>query len=541
MNHNIQERWEAYQIRIISSPTFAGMPDLYNTDGSVQWEAPSNRRGTGPHVHTHQRRKEWWEAKAQSIGIDVNTPMWISRTARQIHPTKTKTCKGCGLDMDIRYVYPNARFVNKLRRLEYLTELLNDPFADIYDITEFIYLNDQDAAPALVQSLLKTSTFTQVPAHESFEELKIWLDDIYVPAEPSLLSPGAMSNAPDRLDGFHSFNRCCRSVKDKGRSKENWATYTGDRRSFENWTGGNWVAANRLMGLFRILPMLRDCPCSNTNSKQAIAHDSIATPDHIGPISLGFTHRPVFRVLCKSCNSAKNNRMTPQDLTQLLADEASGEEICCWYLQPIWELGKTETNDSDSLDAFNRILRDNRGFAFNLLSTLHAKEYFLALSTLLSLEYGFSKWEPDKDSVHVTDSIATASFIRTDSAVKYRSIQLNRYLRVSFDSLAQYAVKDSRNTATKVDFLKTPDLSDIEAAAQSLETKNQKLAQTVKAAILDNKNLTIHDFKKLLLIQSTREVKIFYAALNSYMEQVARVIWDNRSQSRYTRASNLQQ
>ena len=30
-----------------------------------------------------------------------------------------------------------------------------------------------------------------------------------------------MGNPPDRLDGFHSYNNCCRPTADKGRSDEN--------------------------------------------------------------------------------------------------------------------------------------------------------------------------------------------------------------------------------------------------------------------------------------------------------------------------------
>ncbi|HFL9475791.1 TPA: Alw26I/Eco31I/Esp3I family type II restriction endonuclease, partial [Escherichia coli] len=60
-----------------------------------------------------------------------------------------------------------------------------------------------------------------------------------------------MANPPDRFDGFHSFNRCCRSIADKGRTKENLKSYVTDRRVFEYWVDGDWVAADRLMGQVR--------------------------------------------------------------------------------------------------------------------------------------------------------------------------------------------------------------------------------------------------------------------------------------------------
>ena len=65
-----------------------------------------------------------------------------------------------------------------------------------------------------------------------------------------LLSPGAMSNFPDRYDGFHTYNRCCRSAQDKGRSKENLRSYTKDGRAYEYWSDGNIHAANQFMVVF---------------------------------------------------------------------------------------------------------------------------------------------------------------------------------------------------------------------------------------------------------------------------------------------------
>ena len=71
-----------------------------------------------------------------------------------------------------------------------------------------------------------------------------------------------MSNAPDRLDGFH-YNRCCRKKTDKGRSDANLASYSKDRRAFENWSDGNWITANMLMGYIKSNPALRQEPCAN--------------------------------------------------------------------------------------------------------------------------------------------------------------------------------------------------------------------------------------------------------------------------------------
>ncbi|MFH1098315.1 MAG: hypothetical protein V1723_00070, partial [Candidatus Uhrbacteria bacterium] len=125
------------------------------------------------------------------------------------------------------------------------------------------------------------------------------LDYIY-PNKRNSTSPGAMSNAPDRLDGYHTYNLCCRSKQDTGRHKSNLARYGEDRRAYENWSEGDWKAASWLMKEFQ-------------------KHG--ASPDHLGPISLGFNHRPKFRPLTRAANSARNNRMTFEDIKLLLQEE----------------------------------------------------------------------------------------------------------------------------------------------------------------------------------------------------------------------------
>jgi 5-methylcytosine-specific restriction endonuclease McrA len=56
-------------------------------------------------------------------------------------------------------------------------------------------------------------------------------------------------------------------------------------------------------------------------------HPGPCSADHIGPLSLGFTHRPEFQLLCKPCNSAKNNRMSLREVVHLRKVEAGGETV----------------------------------------------------------------------------------------------------------------------------------------------------------------------------------------------------------------------
>lgn len=49
--YDVNEEFIRYQEEIASSPVYEGMPDLRNEDGSIQWEAPSNRGGGFIKIH----------------------------------------------------------------------------------------------------------------------------------------------------------------------------------------------------------------------------------------------------------------------------------------------------------------------------------------------------------------------------------------------------------------------------------------------------------------------------------------------------------
>src|SRR5439155_1114271 len=121
---------------------------------------------------------------------------------------------------------------------------------------------------------------------------------------------GVMSNSPDRLDGFHSYNSDVRDVCDTGRRKENLKRYVQDRRVYEKWSDGDWKMADRLYAEF-------------------VKHG--ISPDHIGPMSLGFAHRPKFHPMTSSQNSSKGNRMTLNDVKVLISDEEKGETVVSWH------------------------------------------------------------------------------------------------------------------------------------------------------------------------------------------------------------------
>ena len=182
-------------------------------------------------------------------------------------------------------------------------------------------------------------------------------------------SPGAMSNAPDRFEGYHTYNLCCRSVQDTGRHKDNLNRYGEDRRAYENWADGDWKAASWLMKVF---------------NKHKVS------PDHIGPISLGFSHNPQFNPLTPAKNSAKNNRMTFADIKKLIELEKNGAIVTSWHSKYIWDILKNKIKtDADALK-LSKIMRRNMHQILLILSEISKQGYSKFLVTnFLHPEYAF--------------------------------------------------------------------------------------------------------------------------------------------------------
>lgn len=424
----------AYMKAIVTHPVYEGMPDAVKDDGKIQWEAPSNRSG-GKYQNTHHKRRDWWRAKAASVGIDTNVDQWISRTAKTIHPTGEKPCKRCGRILQIAYTYPKSALIDRLHKafgddfeideLEPITEVVQR-LVDVYG----------DESLDSLSKLFKTSHITPPDLGRDIDKWISWLEDDYIPSEPSMLSPGVMSNAPDRFDGFHSFNKCCRGQADTGRHAANLRSYTTDRRVFEYWSEGDWIAADRLMGLVK--SKLRDCDCADGGKGPPSA-------DHIGPLSLGFCHRPVFHLLSKAANSAKNNRMTLWDVEYLIDAEKNDEHVASWYAKPLWDMRKAEINDEEKALRISKLLRDNQRNAMRILCQLHDAGLYSFLAYLLELGYADNKVE--------FDNLRSDKFITTYDAItynhrdtKYSKEQKARRIRIGFEALRTYKEKDNRHS-----------------------------------------------------------------------------------------------
>ena len=465
-----------YMEFIANHEVYKGMPDAFVEGDKIQWEAPSNRK-SGQYKDTHHKRREWWRKKAVSVGIDPNSTEWISRTAKLIHPTKQKPCKRCGQVMDLRYVYPSKSFFYQIEKLGYINDTFPlDSLENIESLVTRLFNSYGNRIFSDLKRILKTKS-TPIPQLEpNLEDWLRWIEENYIPNEPRKLSPGAMSNAPDRFDGFHSFNKCCRGQADKGRHKSNLQSYTTDRRVFEYWAEGDWIAADRLMG--QVKAIFGDEPCLN-------GHPGPCSADHIGPISLGFTHRPEFQLLCKPCNSSKNNRMTLRDVVHLRQIEAEGEKVISWYGQSLWDARKNDVVDDETALRLSKLLRDNRHNLMSIFQKIKEQHNYAFLATFLSLQK--AEYEVEFINLRVENSLTLFDNIEQKYRDnKYVKEQKARRFRVAFQALHEYFTKENRNAFVISSSQIDRKIETVVSILQQSSTDVQKLNREI-AELLSNK------------------------------------------------------
>lgn len=538
-NLDANEAFLQYEEEIVNHPVYAGMPDLRHDDGTIQWEAPSNRGG-GVFQFSHDKRYQWWIEKATEIGISTTQNKWISKVAKKIHPTKLHPCKVCGRVMDIRYCYLSANFMKRVKKLAFYDDSVEmDEITHILDFVSSFVDTYGDAAFAALPKLLKCSQVKEIPTiPNELSAWTSWIEEFYIPNEPSMLSPGAMSNAPDRLDGFHTYNRCCRPTADTGRSKENLASYSTDRRAFENWSDGNWIIANKLMGFINANADMKKEHCAN--EEDGGHHPRPCSADHIGPISLGFCHRPEFQLLCKPCNSAKNNRMYYSDVLHLIEVEEAGETIVTWYANSIWQQCKRKVVDKESALRLSRVMRDNRNIAMMLLAEFIKEQEYLFLLTLLNLGYADFEYEIRAGSAQINNHIVTADFSCQESTLRYVNIQKARKIRIAFSSLADYAKKENRNgftyTNQEIKGLNARAFDLLHSISTELKTKNTELIAALESKKSVNSSIEIFiasiNYNALLQNNVYMEVKAILAQIMDIAASEIASLWDDPRYSR---------
>jgi Alw26I/Eco31I/Esp3I family type II restriction endonuclease len=319
-DNSSRKRYESF---IANHPNYDFLPN----EQKKSWVRVS-KKGQNP-------RKPFWDTKQKQLIDSGKIPKESkpANVARFIHPTKKHICAKCGIECSIYYEYPTA---NTWKWLKNTFDYNKDDHTNYLTIFE-IYVK--------ITVPTKKTTFEKYFGMSMTDLETQCKSDQY---SGTKLSPGVMSNAPDRLDGFHCYNSLCgcRHNHDKGRSYENMKSYTRDRRAYELLSDGRCLMANVLMG--KLNTVIANCfICGKPNAM---------TADHIGPISLGFIHDPVnFQGCCNRCNTTKNNRMTEKDIAKLKWLEENGACLVSWWAKAVWD-----NNKYKSVTILNDILKKNR-------------------------------------------------------------------------------------------------------------------------------------------------------------------------------------
>lgn len=417
-----EKKWhilfKQYMNMIINHPNYKGLAITKNNNGEYSWIATKKSENG-------KKRIEWALKKAEEYGYE-NKAGVFAKVMFEIHPTKRKVCQICGEEMSLEYIYPNHYFK------KYLEEKYNytcDTFDTLYDINEFL-LNQNISESEIKDIYISKLSLDKNKFSLTLDDLVKEIELLCRNGEKNLCGPGAMSNFPDRFDGFHSYNRCCRSNEDKGRSKKNLRSYNKDRRAYEYWSDGNIHAANKYM---------------NSQYFQGIS------ADHIGPISLGFIHDPIFiQPMSRGENSSKRDRIDYDDFEKLIYLEEKYEiSPVSWFAKKIWSnLKEQYKNRALDLEEARICLKINMNYfmeiLWNILEIKDNKGREFLYKKFLLPKYEIFKYDYEMDS---DGKILKKKNRNLQDTTK---IEFERFVRVSFESVYDFHEKENRNNSAEI-------------------------------------------------------------------------------------------
>lgn len=436
-----------YMNDIINHPNYKGLQIDKKADGTYKWIAPAQSK-------TGIARIKWCENKAKELGLPIQPGVYAD-VMLAIHPTKHKVCQTCGREMSLYYHYPNSNFLKKLNKKFDGTYTECDHISDIWDdIIDRGYKDEQ-----IAQFLIVSGNLSLDSKISTKEEIIDALEYACRKGNHKCLGPGAMSNFPDRFDGFHTYNRCCRSTQDTGRSKENLKSYTKDRRAFEYWSDGNIHAANLFMG------------SSFFNGISA---------DHIGPISLGFVHDPRYiQPMSGSDNSTKRDRLQLVDIQKILLTEKRTKVYpMSWYSALIWEYirSRYDTNIEKIPTTYRNALKQNMAnymyLLWYILENTDQKGKEMLITIFLEPQYEHFKYTYEFNELGEIINTHPRHFTERCSN------EFNRYKRIAIESVYDFHDKTNRHLSPNLSVNEKQILETI-----CLEIKNNESAKKVENQI----------------------------------------------------------
>lgn len=452
------KKFVEYMNFIINHPNYNGLPITKRSDGSYSWIAPAKG-------NIGLERINWAKNKMKELGISENDKSPYSKLMFEIHPTKEKVCQICGNTMSLYYIYINSSFAKSIKKeFNYNSDITQS----IYDVcNDLIALNFEECH---IKKFLIDAFHLDISLSNSLNFILQNCEKCCRNGNSKKLGPGAMSNFPDRFDGFHTYNRCCRSKEDKGRSKENLRTYGKDRRAYEYWSDGNIYAANLFMH----------------------SHYFIGTSaDHIGPISLGFVHDSHYlQPMSAGENSSKRDKLSLEDINTLInIENSTGISAISSFSSEIWKYIKQNYLDNkNDIPIYRELLKQNMTNFMFIIWTINNKcktkgKKFL-IKTFLEPKFDYFNYDY---SFNVNGEIIKKTLRhKTDSSKN----EINRYIRIAFESINDYNEKDNRNLKNTLDKVDLNSLYNVCALI------NSNYAQDTIVSLL--KNLIISIEQKLI-------------------------------------------
>lgn len=409
----------AYMEFIVNHKNYQGLPILRKSDGSLAWIATAKSE-------IGKARKKWALGKAEEFGFK-NEPGVYANVMLEVHPTKEKVCQVCGKSMSIYYIYPNKWMVQGIAK-EFGLNI--DTNTSIIEVVKFL-LSKNYSEDRIKNFLIERFKFEESYKKFSLSQIIPKCEEKCRNGNSAMLGPGAMSNFPDRYDGFHTYNRCCRGTQDTGRSAENLRTYTKDRRAYEYWSDGNIHAANKFMGSY-------------------FFEDSSA--DHIGPISLGFVHDPIFlQRMSKGVNSSKRDRLLFEDIDTIIAIEnQENVNAMSWFSDIIWNFIKLNFRSHRNLiEPMRLLLKQNMTnfmyILWEIITNCEEKGIYFLTNMLLIPKY------EDFQFSYKFDSNGKIVKKLPRNITKSTEQEFNRFVRIAFQSVDDYNDKENRNVKHSLD------------------------------------------------------------------------------------------
>ena len=152
--------------------------------------------------------------------------------------------------------------------------------------------------------------------------------------------------------------------------------------------------------------------------------------------------------MCKSCNSAKNNRLYKSDVDTLLKLEAQNIQVVSWHSKYVWDRLKNNINNDDEAFRLSKIMNachKNVLYLFYLIYSATGKEFLMRY-----LHPEFAMFNHRVTKLDFQD-LSKSSISTSPSNSKNKQNMRDRYIRVAFGSLESVGLKKNRKIKIIVD------------------------------------------------------------------------------------------